>query len=116
MDLKNKHLLLTQGARPNIPRVVVVITDGWAQDDVITTSNEARAKGIQIIAVGISRSVNHRQLLEIAGGTSSRVFYLDDFESFNDITDSLVNQIYQSANSACFWQSTKSPSGIKKRH
>lgn len=103
-----------QGARDSVQNVAVVITDGFAQDDVVTASNDARSKGVSLIAVGISRSVNQRQLLEIAGGSSSRVFLLDDFESFNDILNSLINQIYQTADSACLSKASKSSSG--ERH
>lgn len=106
------EIRLEKGSREGVPQVVVVITDGFAQDDVVRPSNLARRRGIDIIAVGITREVNIRQMLELAGGQSGRVFLLDDFESFRLILKSLISQIHRAVNEKCYDKTFGDSSGF----
>lgn len=45
-----------EGARPNVPHVAVIVTDGRPQDRVAEVAAAARESGIEIYAVGIARA------------------------------------------------------------
>lgn len=45
-----------EGARPNVPHVAVIVTDGRPQDRVAEVSAAARESGIEIFAVGVARA------------------------------------------------------------
>lgn len=48
-----------EGARPpeeRVPRVLVIVTDGRPQDRVAEVAAQARARGIEIYAVGVQRA------------------------------------------------------------
>ncbi|XP_026121784.1 matrilin-4 isoform X7 [Carassius auratus] len=45
-----------EGARPNVPHVAVIVTDGRPQDRVAEVAAAARESGIEIYAVGVARA------------------------------------------------------------
>ncbi|XP_026068787.1 matrilin-4-like isoform X9 [Carassius auratus] len=45
-----------QGARPNVPHVAVIVTDGRPQDRVAEVAAAARESGIEIYAIGVARA------------------------------------------------------------
>ncbi|XP_058260029.1 matrilin-4 isoform X2 [Hemibagrus wyckioides] len=45
-----------EGARPNVPHVAVIVTDGRPQDRVAEVAAAARESGIEIFAVGVARA------------------------------------------------------------
>ncbi|KAJ8358583.1 hypothetical protein SKAU_G00151080, partial [Synaphobranchus kaupii] len=45
-----------EGARPRVPHVAVIVTDGRPQDRVAEVAAAAREKGIEIYAVGVARA------------------------------------------------------------
>lgn len=45
-----------EGARPNVPHVAVIVTDGRPQDRVAEVAAAAKASGIEIYAVGVARA------------------------------------------------------------
>lgn len=40
------------GSRPGVPRVVVLVTDGKSQDDVIPAARSLRDSGVEVFAIG----------------------------------------------------------------
>uniref|UniRef100_A0A1I7TS55 VWFA domain-containing protein n=1 Tax=Caenorhabditis tropicalis TaxID=1561998 RepID=A0A1I7TS55_9PELO len=63
-------------ARRNVKKVLVVFTDGYSQDNPKEAARVARAKGLQLIAVGVKDRLappDEEQLSDI-GGTSKNVF------------------------------------------
>ena len=50
-----------------LPKIIVVLTDGRAHDDVANAAGWARSLGIHVIAVGIGSSIAMEDLLSIAG-------------------------------------------------
>lgn len=40
------------GSRPGVPRVVVLVTDGKSQDDVIPAARSLRESGVEVFAIG----------------------------------------------------------------
>lgn len=55
-------------SRPNIPRFVVLLTDGMSLDPKVTVKEAEllKQKGVFITVVAIGRSVNRRELINIA--------------------------------------------------
>lgn len=55
----NVAFSVAEGARPleaRVPRVAVIVTDGRPQDRVAEVAAQARARGIEIYAVGVQRA------------------------------------------------------------
>ncbi|XP_056384102.1 collagen alpha-1(VII) chain [Hyla sarda] len=66
--------------RPDIPKVVVLITDGKSQDDVDQASQRLKNLGIKIFAVGI-KNADSRELTRVASTpTDDYFFYVNDFK------------------------------------
>ena len=85
------------GDRPNVPNVVVLITDGGHSaefDPPIPEAEKAHAEGIQIITVGITNQINETELREISSPPQllgSNYFISDDFMSLDvDVRDALI--------------------------
>lgn len=65
-----------------VPRNLVVLTDGISNNPTLTveSANRALALGIINLSVGITASVNMQELLAITGGVPSRLFTSANFE------------------------------------
>ena len=69
---QNEMFSLLNGARPGVPKVLILLTDGsQTQDagaeDPAVVADELRKDGINIIVVGIGQGVNKTELARIAG-------------------------------------------------
>lgn len=71
------------GAREKAAKVILVITDGRAQDDVEQPAKAARNAGIRMIAVGVTDHILESELKEIAGD-ESRVKIAINYTALND--------------------------------
>lgn len=61
-------------------KVIVVLTDGRSNDQVLAASNYARSQNITLLAVGIGSGVNVSQLLEIAQ-TPSNIIMVTSYDN-----------------------------------
>lgn len=52
----NVAFSIEEGARPNVPHIAVIVTDGRPQDRVTEVAAAARDAGIEIYAVGVARA------------------------------------------------------------
>ena len=80
-----------------IPRILVLITDGYANvDEQNTLPNAAALKdeGVTIYSVGVGSSANKEELKAIAG-SEGKVFFLEDFKEAE--FDNLRNRIIYKA-------------------
>ncbi|KAF7247726.1 Collagen alpha-6(VI) chain [Varanus komodoensis] len=68
----------TKGARPSVNKILILITDGEAQDEVATPATALREKGIIIYAVGVFNA--HKPQLEEISGRPDKVFYVENFD------------------------------------
>jgi len=76
---------VVSNSRSSRPRYMIVITDGESAAGYAVVppgyaADEARAQGIQLMAVGIN-NYNMDELLEIAGGDQKAVKEVDDFDA-----------------------------------
>ncbi|KAK2844135.1 hypothetical protein Q5P01_010794 [Channa striata] len=82
-----------EGARPNIPRVSIVFTDGRSQDDVSEWATKAKNFGVTMFALGIGKAIE-QELKEIASEPVERHFYYaEDFEKMGEMTKKLKSRI-----------------------
>uniref|UniRef100_A0A3B4XK15 Matrilin 2 n=1 Tax=Seriola lalandi dorsalis TaxID=1841481 RepID=A0A3B4XK15_SERLL len=82
-----------EGARPNIPRVSVVFTDGRSQDDVSEWATKAKNSGITMYVLGIGKAIE-QELREIASEPDEKhLYYAEDFEKMGEITKKLKSRI-----------------------
>ncbi|CAL1548499.1 unnamed protein product, partial [Lymnaea stagnalis] len=77
--------------RPGVVKVGLVITDGISQEPGKTKSaaEAARARGIEIFAVGVGSWVTNTELQAIAGD-SKRVVKVGNYDELNTITKPLA--------------------------
>ncbi|XP_053456555.1 collagen alpha-6(VI) chain [Nycticebus coucang] len=84
----SQYFTPSKGARPNVRKFLILITDGEAHDIVKDPAVALRQKGIIIYSVGVFGS-NVTQLEEISG-RPEMVFYVENFDILQHIEDDLV--------------------------
>ncbi|KAG8566068.1 hypothetical protein GDO81_013084 [Engystomops pustulosus] len=78
-----------EGARPNVPKIGLVFTDGRSQDDISEWAKKAKDAGITMYAVGVGKAVED-ELNEIASDpVNKHSFYTADFTTMNLIAEDL---------------------------
>ncbi|XP_054652752.1 collagen alpha-1(XII) chain isoform X3 [Dunckerocampus dactyliophorus] len=89
------------GMRRNVPKVLVVVTDGRSQDDVKKSALQLQQSGYSVFVVGVA-DVDMAELRNIGSKPSERhVFVVDDYDAFAKIQDNLITFICETATSTC---------------
>ncbi|KAM3870859.1 collagen alpha-1(XII) chain-like [Diretmus argenteus] len=89
------------GMRRNVPKVLVVVTDGRSQDEVKKSALKLQHSGYSVFVVGVA-DVDMTELRHIGSKPSERhVFVVDDFDAFAKIQDNLITFICETATSTC---------------
>ena len=89
----------SNGARPGLPKILIMLTDGTANLEESNTVSEAdltKAAGIIIYTVGVTHEVDEEQLREIASNPD-HFFFASDFAHLNDVLQNLVENSCQEA-------------------
>nr|XP_054596476.1 matrilin-2 isoform X5 [Nothobranchius furzeri] len=82
-----------EGARPNVPRVGIVFTDGRSQDDVSEWARKAKTSGVTIFALGVGKAIV-QELSEIASDPDEmHLYYAEDFEKMGEVSRKLKSRI-----------------------
>uniref|UniRef100_G1KAQ5 VWFA domain-containing protein n=1 Tax=Anolis carolinensis TaxID=28377 RepID=G1KAQ5_ANOCA len=84
----SKYFKLAKQARPSVNKILVLITDGEASDEVTAPATELRNDGIIIYSVGVFNA-NKTQLEEISG-KPEKVFYVENFDILEDIKGDII--------------------------
>uniref|UniRef100_A0A3B3U2H9 Collagen type XII alpha 1 chain n=1 Tax=Poecilia latipinna TaxID=48699 RepID=A0A3B3U2H9_9TELE len=93
-----KVLTSDSGMRRNVPKVLVVVTDGRSQDEV-KKSAERLQHSYSVFVVGVA-DVDMRELTVIGSKPTERhVFVVDDYDAFDKIQDNLITFICETATS-----------------
>uniref|UniRef100_A0A8C0GF60 Collagen type VI alpha 6 chain n=1 Tax=Chelonoidis abingdonii TaxID=106734 RepID=A0A8C0GF60_CHEAB len=77
-----------KGARPAVRKILILITDGEAQDAVESPAKALRDEGVVIYSVGVFNA-NKTQLEEISG-KHELVFYVENFDILKHIEDEII--------------------------
>ncbi|KAM9389351.1 uncharacterized protein LRP34_008249 [Phaethornis superciliosus] len=83
----------SRGMRPDFPHVLVLMTDGQSQDDVLPPARAAHALGIRIIAVGVSGADPVELNTILLQQNLQNVFYVSTFDDFPQILWELIEVI-----------------------
>jgi len=81
------------GARPGVPKILILITDGTANIEELMTipeANTTKAAGIQIFTVGIGSQIKDEQLRTIAT-LPSYFYFATNFATLSDVLQRLLN-------------------------
>ncbi|KAM5291862.1 LOW QUALITY PROTEIN: collagen alpha-5(VI) chain-like [Ctenodactylus gundi] len=78
-----------KGARPQVRKFLILITDGEAQDDVRDPAVALREKGVTVFSVGVFFGANRTQLEEISGD-GSLVFHVENFDHLKATENKLI--------------------------
>ncbi|KAM6968144.1 matrilin-2-like [Aplochiton taeniatus] len=82
-----------EGARPGVPRVSVVFTDGRSQDDVSGWATKTKDAGVTMYALGIGKAIEE-ELRQIASEPKEKhLHYAQDFSQMGEITNKLMSRI-----------------------
>uniref|UniRef100_I3JIA7 Collagen type XIV alpha 1 chain n=1 Tax=Oreochromis niloticus TaxID=8128 RepID=I3JIA7_ORENI len=81
------------GARPGIPKIGILITDGKSQDDVIPPAEELRNAGVELFAIGV-KNADENELRSIASEPeSNHVYNVADFNIMSSIVGGLTKTV-----------------------
>lgn len=91
--VREKIFQATRGARINVPRVTILITDGKSSDAFQEPATKLRNFDVEIFAVGVKDAV--RSELEAIANTpaETHVYTVEDFDAFQRISKELTQSI-----------------------
>lgn len=84
-----RQRLFGASARPGVPNVLIIITDGISQDQVTAPAATLRNMGVTIFCIGAGNNFSQKQLNDMATDPDSDHVFKADFK----LLDSLVNRI-----------------------
>ncbi|KAI3361009.1 hypothetical protein L3Q82_012904, partial [Scortum barcoo] len=94
----------TYGGRKalKVPQILMVITDGDATDphNLKAPSDELRNNGVTVFSIGVKDAIR-AQLETMAGGDTSRVFYVDNFVALETLYKNMSSAFCESTKPVC---------------
>ena len=78
--------------RGNVPKVLLVITDGVSTDDVTQSATLLNTNGVLVYVVAIGQDIDHAQLTQIAHGKAENVFTAE-FHSLGIVSNDIRGAI-----------------------
>ncbi|XP_044133070.1 LOW QUALITY PROTEIN: collagen alpha-1(VII) chain-like [Bufo gargarizans] len=84
---------VSQGMRPSSPHVMVLVTDGRSQDNVMQPSRVAHALGIRMIAVGVGAADMDELRAVMMNRNLEDIFFVSSFDDFPTIVHELIEAI-----------------------
>uniref|UniRef100_A0A3P9PBH8 Collagen, type XII, alpha 1b n=1 Tax=Poecilia reticulata TaxID=8081 RepID=A0A3P9PBH8_POERE len=92
--VREKIFQSSRGARANVPRVTILITDGKSSDAFKDPATKLRNADVEIFAVGVKDAVRS-ELEAIANAPAeTHVYTVEDFDAFQRISKELTQSIY----------------------
>ncbi|XP_029361069.1 collagen alpha-6(VI) chain-like isoform X1 [Echeneis naucrates] len=85
-----------------VPQILMVITDGEATDphDLKPASDKLREDGVTVFSIGV-KGAKMEELKTMAGGDTSKVFYVDDFVALETLHKNISSVLCNSTKPAC---------------
>uniref|UniRef100_A0A3B3VC18 Collagen, type XII, alpha 1b n=1 Tax=Poecilia latipinna TaxID=48699 RepID=A0A3B3VC18_9TELE len=91
--VREKIFQTSRGARANVPRVTILITDGKSSDAFKDPATKLRNTDVEIFAVGVKDAVRS-ELEAIANAPAeTHVYTVEDFDAFQRISKELTQSI-----------------------
>uniref|UniRef100_A0A671SI91 Collagen alpha-1(XII) chain n=1 Tax=Sinocyclocheilus anshuiensis TaxID=1608454 RepID=A0A671SI91_9TELE len=91
--VRERIFVPTRGARANVPRVTILITDGKSSDAFKDPAAKLRNSDVEIFAVGVKDAVRS-ELEAIANPpVETHVYTVEDFDAFQRISNELTQSI-----------------------
>ena len=87
----------SSGARGNVPRIAVLITDGGSANPnaAIAAANKAKQEHIGLMTVGVGSRVDTHELNSIASSRGD-AFTVGSYDDLDSITDQIISQMCKS--------------------
>ncbi|XP_015282167.1 PREDICTED: LOW QUALITY PROTEIN: collagen alpha-6(VI) chain-like [Gekko japonicus] len=88
LEFVAEYFTPSKGSRSSVNKILILLTDGEAQDEVKAPAVALREDGITIYSVGVFNA-NKTQLEEISG-KSELVFHVENFDILEKIEDDII--------------------------
>ncbi|XP_075131960.1 uncharacterized protein LOC142204542 [Leptodactylus fuscus] len=84
---------VSKGMRPSSPHLILLVTDGRSQDNVMQPSRVAHALGIRMIAVGVGAADMDELRSIMMNRNLEDIFFVSSFDDFPTIVQELIETI-----------------------
>ncbi|XP_041420606.1 collagen alpha-1(XII) chain isoform X2 [Xenopus laevis] len=91
--VREKVFVESKGARPNVPRVMILITDGKSSDAFKDPAIKLRNSDVEIFAVGVKDAVRTELEAIASPPADTHVYTVEDFDAFQRISFELTQSI-----------------------
>ncbi|KAJ7341667.1 hypothetical protein JRQ81_006106, partial [Phrynocephalus forsythii] len=91
--VREKVFVPSRGARPNVPRVMILITDGKSSDTFKDPAIKLRNSDVEIFAVGVKDAVRTELEAIATPPVETHVYTVEDFDAFQRISFELTQSI-----------------------
>ncbi|KAM4521925.1 collagen alpha-1(XII) chain isoform 2-T2 [Odontesthes bonariensis] len=91
--VKERIFQTNRGARLNVPRVTILITDGKSSDAFKDPATKLRDADVEIFAVGVKDAVRSELDAIASAPAETHVYTVDDFDAFQRISKQLTQSI-----------------------
>ena len=102
LDLARTELF-EKGSRLGVPNMLLVLTDGQSQDDVIQPGKELRDLGVTVFSVGIGTKYVIQELNEMATDPDNEHVFTADFNDMQTIVQKIKESVCKSKAAVCFY-------------
>lgn len=92
----NQVLSQNNGARPNTPRIAVMITNGGSSNPTAAAqaADKLRQQNIGVMVVGVGNQVSHTDLNKVADSPAAdNTFWVNSYDTLDSISDQLIAQM-----------------------
>nr|CAB3232764.1 collagen alpha-6(VI) chain-like [Phallusia mammillata] len=98
--IRNIGFSAQRGARRGVPKVLIVFTDGDAQDEVSTAANRLRAVEIEVYTIGVGRA-NMGQLTASMATESPNAYHVKNYNAIKTIQSRLLRNVCERVEPDC---------------
>uniref|UniRef100_K7FGW4 Collagen alpha-1(XII) chain n=1 Tax=Pelodiscus sinensis TaxID=13735 RepID=K7FGW4_PELSI len=91
--VREKVFVTSRGSRPNVPRVMILITDGKSSDAFKEPAIKLRESDVEIFAVGVKDAVRTELEAIASPPAETHVYTVEDFDAFQRITFELTQSV-----------------------
>ncbi|XP_068137600.1 collagen alpha-1(XII) chain isoform X2 [Hyperolius riggenbachi] len=91
--VREKVFVEGRGARPNVPRVMILITDGKSSDAFKDPATKLKNSEVEIFAVGVKDAVRTELEAIASPPAETHVYTVEDFDAFQRISFELTQSI-----------------------